>query len=234
MASLLLQKIGAAFFPLQDMDDAACLMEAAARVPPEAPDRHTRHWNYMTSKATTVVENAFQISALLGKLPSLVRRGSRFTAVVAQIPPGHGQVIVTSRTVCVVCEGPLEPADAQAHHGKGYCASPDLYTQDGVVDCTLLWHRCKTCGARHYYSYATGGELLRKDESLVYPDWANAKYTHITEHLVWETRLLLRYREQCLHSHSALESVPSSRNLSLSAVRRPSNGWLAASTSTVT
>ena len=89
MAALLLQKIGAAFFPLQDMDDAACLMEAAARVPPEAPDRHSRIWYYITSKATTVAANAFQIGVLLGKLPSLVRRGSRFTAVVAQIPPGH-------------------------------------------------------------------------------------------------------------------------------------------------
>ena len=77
------------------------------------------------------------------------------------------------------------------------------FTQDGVVSSTLLWLRCSKCNARHYYSYAVGGDVLPTGTTQVYPGWADAKYTHVTDESVFETRTLKRYREQCLHSDTS-------------------------------
>ena len=48
--SAVLQSIGLAFSPLRDADDAACLMEAAARVPEQTPHRTRRIIVYMAEK----------------------------------------------------------------------------------------------------------------------------------------------------------------------------------------
>ena len=55
--SKMLQTIGYVFSPLREVDDAACLMEAAALIPPAAPNRATRLVAYLRSKLNTLMVN---------------------------------------------------------------------------------------------------------------------------------------------------------------------------------
>lgn len=202
----LLISTGSAVYPLRDVADAADLMEAAARVPQSTPSRGRRIVDYLLHKARSISYvgmSAFQVDHVLAKLLARPGAAERFEAVAASIPPGDGQVIVTDRTTCIVCSTGvlLMP---QAHHGKEYSASPQLFSQDGPVkNCTLLWKECTHCKAKHYFSYAVGGDLLPKGDMMPFPGWSDMRYCHVSEHLVYETKLLKRYREQCLHSHSS-------------------------------
>ena len=201
----MLQSIGFAFSPLREVDDAACLMEAAALIPPAVPNRAKRLVDYLRSKLRTLAVNPLEILTLFTKMRGGVEGGARFDEVVSCLPPRDGQFIVTDRTACVVCGGALE--QAVGTKGREFAAKPELFTQDGVVhDCTLLWFRCGCCKARHYYSYAVGGDILPDGCVQVYPDWNGLRYIHITEHQVFEARVLLRYRDQCLHSHTSLQA----------------------------
>ena len=179
-------------------------MEAAARVPVCTPNRAERIVAFLCSKARSIAAvgiSAFQVSEVL-RFRERPGAAELFEAVAASIPPGDGQVIVTERTMCVVCsKGVLVmPAGSK---GKDLGASPQLFTQDGPVEsCRLLWKQCSHCKAKHYYSYACDGDLLEGDLHI-YPGWSEARYCHTTDHQVFETKLLLRYREQCLHSHSS-------------------------------
>ena len=196
------------FFPLRDLADAADLMEAGARVPVRTPNRARRMLDYLVKKARSIVTTAgglndFQINLLLERLGGRPDAAARFEAVADSIPPGEGQVVVTERTTCVVCSKGVLVMPV-GHHGRQYFSNPQLFSQDGpVAGCTLLWKACSSCAAKHYYSYAVGGAELPAGVVQPYPDWSEARFCHITEHLVFETKLLLRYRDQCLHSHSS-------------------------------
>ena len=194
-----LQTIGATFYPLRDADDAACLMEAAARAPAATPRRAERIVEFLASSLQMVTATSCQVMQFFSK----VHGHGRFDAVVSSIPDSDGQIIVTDRT-CIVCGEALE--EAVNDRGKSFGASPSLFTQDGVVHSTLIWLRCSRCKAHHYYSYAVGGDRLPPGTAQIYPDWFDAKYTHVTEHSVFETRTLKRYRQQCLHSHTGVLS----------------------------
>ena len=114
--------------------------------------------------------------------------------------------LVTDRTMCIVCSTGVLMMP-QGHHGKEYSASPQLFSQDGPVkSCTLLWKQCTQCQAKHYFSYAVGGHLLPEGDMLPFSGWSDMRYCHISEHMVYETKLLKRYREQCLHSHSSTDA----------------------------
>ena len=200
--SAVLQSIGLAFSPLRDADDAACLMEAAARVPEQTPHRTRRIIAYMAEKLKSITATPFQVAQFFSRMTERPEQGERFEAVVSSLPPGDDQFIVTHRTCCVVCSASLE--EATNTHGKAHGSRPQLFSQDGPLSsCSMLWLRCTKCKAHHYYSYAVGGDLLPDGIVQVYPDWLNARYTHITEHIVFETKVLLRYRQQCLHSHTS-------------------------------
>ena len=195
----LLQSIGATLYPLTTADDAADLMEAAARVPIATPRRSVRIVQFLSSSLRMARATAYEIAEFFTRSEQEGPR--RFEEVASLIPPGDGQILVTDRTTCIVCDGPLE--EATGHHGRVYSASPKLFSQDGVVSSTLLWLRCSKCKCQHYLSYAVGGDLLPEGTARVYPGWAEAKYTHVTDETVFETRTLLRYRNQCLHSHTS-------------------------------
>ena len=203
--SQLLQSIGAAFYPLRRADDVADLMEAAARVPASTPRRAARIVEYLASKfshVTSPTSTAYEVSALL--LDSKTHGNGRFEQVVSTIPIGDKQVIVTDRTTCIVCEGEL--VEAVNEHGRLFRASPSLFTQDGVVRSSLFWLRCVECKARHYYSYAVGGDHLPPGTAQVYPNWKEARYVHVTDETVFERRTLERFRQQCLHSHTSFRA----------------------------
>ena len=205
----LLYATGSAVYPLRDVADAADIMEAAARVPQSTPSRSRRIVDYLLHKARSISYvgiSPFQVDLVLAKLLARPGAAERFEAVAASIPPGDGQVIVTDRTTCIVCStGVLFMPEA--HHGKEYRASPQLFSQDGVVkDCTLLWKVCTICKAKHYFSYAVGGHLLPEGDMMPFPGWSDMRYCHVSEHMVYETKLLKRYREQCLHSHSSSDA----------------------------
>ena len=135
--------------------------------------------------------NDFQIDLLLERLGGRPDAAARFEAVADSIPPGDGQVIVTERTTCVVCSKGVLAMPA-GHHGRQHFAKPHLFSQDGpVAGCTLLGKKCSLCAAKHYYSYAVGGELLPEGVAQLYPDWSEARFCHVTEHNVFETKLLL-------------------------------------------
>ena len=70
----------------------------------------------------------------------------------------------------------------------------------------LFWKRCERCDARHYLSYAVSGYHIPSGQVLPYPGWESAEWTHVTEHTVWQTTLLTRYRQQLLHSHTAADA----------------------------
>ena len=181
----LLQSIGATLYPLQNADDAADLMEAAARVPVAIPRRPERIHQFLTSSVGLVRANVYEIAQFFSRSEGNSPRNlPRFEEVASLIPPGDGQFLVTDRTACIVCDRPLE--EASGCHGRLYHASPKLFTQDGVVSSTLVWLRCSKCASKHYYSYAVGGELLPPGTAQVYPGWAESKYTHVTDESVFE------------------------------------------------
>ena len=184
-----LQSIGATLYPLTTANDAADLMEAAARVPIATPRRSMRIVQFLSSSLHNARATAYELAEFFSR--SEQEGPLRFEEVAALIPPGDGQILVTDRTTCIVCDGPLE--EATNDHGKHYSASPKLFTQDGVVSSTLLWLRCSKCKCKHYLSYAVGGDLLPEGTARVYPGWAAAKYTHVTDETVFETRTLLRW-----------------------------------------
>ena len=204
-----LLSIGAAFYPLRNVDDVADLLEAAARVPPSTPRRNERIAGWLSTMHRGWGVVTFQIGRMLSSLGLNTASPDpcAFEALAARIPPSDGQVVVTARTKCVCCGGDLEEAIAISGHGKLFSASPQLFTRDGAMaDCTLLWKRCGQCAARHYYSYAVGGDALPDGQVQVYPDWDGLFYTHVTEHIVFETQLLKQYRQQCLHSHTSCDA----------------------------
>ena len=126
--SQLLQSIGFVFYPLRDADDAANLIDAAARVPVATPRRATRMIDYMVNRCVTLTATAYEVASFLSR--SREEGSGRFEAVASTIPPGEGQIIVTDRTTCIVCESPLE--EPVYEHGKQPCASPTLFTQTRI------------------------------------------------------------------------------------------------------
>ena len=118
--SQLLQSIGFVFYPFRDADDAAYLIDATARVPVSTPARATRMIEYMASRCVMLGAHAYEVASFLSR--SREEGSGRFEAVASTIPPG--QIIVTDRTTCIVCESPLE----EPVYEKGYqpCASPTL------------------------------------------------------------------------------------------------------------
>ena len=116
-----LQTIGATFYPLRDADDAACLMEAAARAPAATPRRAERIVEFLASSLQMVTATSCQVMQFFSK----VHGHGLFDAVVSSIPDSDGQIIVTDRT-CIVCGEALE--EAVNDHGKSFGASPSLFT----------------------------------------------------------------------------------------------------------
>ena len=159
---VLLQAYGGRIYPLRDASDVADLLEAAARVPAWTPDRAKRMVDYLSTNMRSIVGvgiSFFQVDSVLSHATRL-GTAERFEEVAASIPPGNGQVIVTHRNTCVVCSKGVLEVQTNAH-GKEYGASPQLFTQDGPVQsCRLLWKACSHCKAKHYYSYAVGGDLV--------------------------------------------------------------------------
>ena len=170
----MLQSVGFYFSPLRDADDVASLMEAGSLIPPSTPSRAERIVTYLKTKVRSLVVNETEVVELFDRMHAGSGGGERFEAVMVRLPPSEGQVIVTDRTACVICNGALLPA--VANRGKKFEASPTLFSHNGAVGgCTMLWLKCAVCEARHYYSYAVGGNLLPEGCAHVYPDWKDLR-----------------------------------------------------------
>ena len=86
---------------LRDAADEADLMEAAARVPVWAPNRAERIVAFLYSKARSIAAvgiSAFQVAEVL-RFRERPGAAERFEAVAASIPPGDGQLIVSSSPI---------------------------------------------------------------------------------------------------------------------------------------
>ena len=182
-----LRATGYLFYPLRDMDDGADLMEAASLVPPAAPRRADRIIEILYLAGRSIVLNSFQLLHLItGVRDGDSNIGVRFEALVSRIPPRDKQLIVTARTECIVCDGKLE--EPYNDKGKRYFSNPQLFTRDGKqFGCELQWLRCKHCKARHYFSYAIGGDLLPEGEMQV----RTQRLEHALETQTLETQSLV-------------------------------------------
>jgi hypothetical protein len=130
------------------------------------------------------------------------------SAVIEQLLPSAGIVLVTDRETCVVakCGGNLVQTRDQLRAQPRDVVRPTIYTDRGVLSGELFWKRCERCDARHYLSYAVSGYHVPSGQLLPYPGCESAEWTHVTEHEVWQTTLLKRYRQQLLHSHTAADA----------------------------
>ena len=189
---------GQELYPVRSMDEALSLMEAGLAVPAHVPDRGDRIKARLHSLGSTLARGA---ASSLASLADKIGMSATAQHILASQPPPDNVVLLTEREVCVVpgCHGHLIVASNGG--SRTQAAHPILYTQSGVKKAELLEKRCCNCSALHYFSYATGGNLLSRGFLQPYSDCVSQRYIHFTSATVWEVALLRQYSHQLLHGH---------------------------------
>ena len=185
---------GRAVHPFRSFEELASVIEAMAIFPVGTPRRAQRVCTWLGKRSDV---GAFAMDAALKRLDVSA------SAIIERLSSPDGLVLVTGRESCVVnkCGGKLCLPAREQHRAR-----PTVYTDRGVLSGELIWKRCERCDARHYLSYAVSGYHIPSGQVLPYPGWESAEWTHVTEHTVWQTTLLTRYRQQLLHSHTAADA----------------------------
>ena len=193
------QAAGQALHPFRSFEELASVIEAMAVFPVGTPKRAQRVCDWLGKRSDV---GAFTMDAALKRLDVSA------SVIIEQLPPSAGNVLVTDRETCVVtkCGGNLVQSRDQLRAQPRGVSRPTIYTDRGVLSGELFWKRCERCDARHYLSYAVSGYHIPSGQLLPYPGWESAEWTHVTEHEVWQTTLLKRYRQQLLHSHTAADA----------------------------
>ena len=198
------REIGEKLYPVSSLDDAAALLEAAAAVPSHIPGRARR---VLERLKCCVPKPRLGEGCELDLEPLLETLSSQpaATRVVSSLPPAEGMVLLTTRTVCVCCNGDLKLA---FNKGKDpLSTSPAVYTKaSGPLKGKLLYKQCTVCTAKHYYSYATEGARLEAGAIQMYPECLDAPYIHFTPQTVWGVELLDSYSRALLHHHASARS----------------------------
>ena len=88
----------------------------------------------------------------IGELLAVVSEEKVVRELIAVLPASEGMELATDRTTCIVCNALLVSSDSSF--------SIPLFSATGVKMVSMCSKSCTRCKARHYLSYATGGDRL--------------------------------------------------------------------------
>ena len=200
VAAAALQRVGAMFQPLRSPDDVAAFLGAEAAIPEGTPRRASMMAEYLLVAGITIAGGAWAIERLTERLgtgphwSSLVSRLRRFTPAkgnpIVLVSPAMHCASCTSRGSLVVDERPSRPT---------------VFTGAGTRPGLLFSKECSKCGARHSFSFATGGHIA---QHLVrpLPSCLDAEYFQTYTVIYARFDLLHRFKTQATHSHTAFET----------------------------
>jgi hypothetical protein len=182
---------GARISPLRHIGDVATFVFAVAAIAPGVKDRAAR---IAARMGGALSGTAVQI----GELLAAVSEEKVVRELVAVIPASEGMELATDRTTCIVCNAPLVSSDSSF--------SIPLFSATGVKTVSMCSKSCTRCKARHYLSYATGGDRLNMSEQHPYPGSTDARFYHSTCSALWETTVLVKFETQAMFSHTGFET----------------------------